>query len=124
MDSVPRYEFYGIFGRLPKTFNIKSKCTEEEIEDELIKTRDKCLRKAKKAETSKDRAKFKRAAIHYNNLIEHGFAARVLYEARINPKGLIGMSLKYGIPEAKERILAQKRAQIRSRFGRRYWYRQ
>jgi hypothetical protein len=66
------------------------------------------LRKAKKAKTVQERAKFKREALQYDNLIRHNFAPRVLYEAGFNPRGLIGMSLRYGIADAKQRILTRE----------------
>lgn len=116
MDSISSYEFHKIFHRVSDYIDLKGKFTVEEIEEELRKARRKCENLRRKAETFQDRAKFKRAAIGYGNLLEYGFASRVVHEASANPKGIVGMTLKYGKKEAKRRILAQKRAQIRMKL--------
>jgi hypothetical protein len=121
MDSVTRKEFHKIFRRVAGYLNLKGKYTVEAIEEELIKAREKCLKLRRKAETQQDRAKFKRAAMGYDRLLEHGFAARAVYEARRHPRALVGMTLKYGYREAVDRILAQKRAEIRSKLRGKYW---
>lgn len=119
MDSISSAEFHKIFNRVTEYIDLKGKFTVEEIEEELRKARKKCLKLRRKAETSQDRAKFKRAAIGYANLLEHDFASRVVYEAKVNPKHLVDMTLRYGKKEAKRRILAQKRAKIRISVRRR-----
>ena len=96
MDSVSRPEFHGIFSRAAGYIDLKEKFTEKAIEEELVKARDKCLKLRRKAETQQERAKFKRAALGYDRLLEHGFAARAIYEANRNPRGIIAMTLEYG----------------------------
>jgi hypothetical protein len=118
MDSVPRYEFYAIFVRVALFLNLKGKFTAEAIAEELENAIDKCRRLARKADTVSERNKLKRAALGYGRLIEYGFHDRVIREARMNPNGIIGMTLKHGYAEAKNRILAQKRAKIRSKLKR------
>lgn len=115
MDNIPRYEFYAIFVRIMMYLNLKGKFTAEAINEELREAIERCRKLARKAETATERNKLKHAAIGYGRLIEYGFPERVIREARMDPYGIIGMTLKYGAPEAKRRILAQKRAQIRSR---------
>jgi hypothetical protein len=119
MDSLSSPEFHKIFNRVTEYIDLKGKFMVEEIEEELRKAREKCLKLRRKAETSQDRAKFKRSAIGYGNLLEYGFSSRVVYEANVNPKGIVAMTLKYGKKVAKRRILAQKRAQIRFNVKRR-----
>jgi len=48
-----------------------------------------------------------------DKLIEHDFAGRAIFEANRAPKGIIAMTLRYGKKEAKKRIIAQKRAEVR-----------
>lgn len=120
MDSISSYEFHKIFDRASDFIDFKGKFTVEAIEAELLKAREKCKKLRRKAETARERAKFRRAALSYGNLLEYGFASRAVQEAAINPKGIVGMTLKHGKAEAKKRILAQKRAQIRMRFGTRF----
>jgi hypothetical protein len=55
-----------------------------------------------------------RFADQTNKLLEHDFAGRAIYEANRNHKGKISLTLRYGRKEADKRILAQKRAEIRS----------
>jgi hypothetical protein len=120
MDSITSYEFHKIFDRASDFIDFKGKFTVEAIETELLKARNRCRKLRRKAETSRDRAKFRRAAISYGNLLEYDFASRLIREAVSNPNGIIGMTLKHGKDQAKQRILAQKRAQIRNRLPRRF----
>jgi hypothetical protein len=121
MDSIPIVEFHKIFRRVASCIDLKGKVTQKAIEKELIKARDKCLKHRRTAQTQAERAKFKRAAMGYDRLLEYGFAARAIYEAIRDPRGIIAMTLTYGYPEAKKRILAQKRAEIRSKLRGKYW---
>ena len=113
MDSISSYEFHKIFSRVSDFIDFKGKFTVKEIEEALLKAREKCKRLRREAETAQERAKFKRAAIRHEHLLEYGFADRAVYEASRNPKGIVAMTLKHGKKEAKRRILAQKRARIR-----------
>lgn len=122
MDTLPSYEFHDIFDRTSDYIDLKGKCTVKEIEKELAKARKKCIDLRRNASNPRDRGKLKRAAIRYRILLEHGFADRTIREARNNPKGIIGMTLRYGKADARRRILAQKRTQIRSRLRRRPYY--
>jgi hypothetical protein len=119
MDSISSYEFHKIFVRVCGFIDFKGKFTVEEIEEELTKAGEKCKRLRRKAETAEERAKLKRAAISYGHLLEYGFAERAMHEASANPKGIVGMTLKYSYKEAKRKILAQKRARIRMKLRRR-----
>ena len=101
MDSISSPEFHKIFNRVTEYIDLKGKFTVEEIEEELRKARKKCLKLRRKAETSQERAKFKRAATGYGNLLEHGFAARSVYEANASPKGIVAMTLRYGKKRSK-----------------------
>jgi hypothetical protein len=120
MDSIPNYEFYNIFDRVSDKVNLKGKFSVEEIEEALARSREHCRKKYEGAETQKERAMFKNASTRYSRLMEYGFAQRVIQEAVKNPRGIIAMTLKYGKTEAGQRILAQKRTQMRMRFKRQY----
>jgi len=122
MDSVPRYEFHGIFHRVVRYIDLKGKFTSEAIAEALREAIEKCRKLRRKAETAAERNRLKHAAIGYARLIEYGFPERVIREANLNPSGIVGMTLKYGAVEAKKRILAQKRAEIRSRLRRKRRY--
>jgi hypothetical protein len=50
-----------------------------------------------------------------DTLIEHDFAGRTIFEASRNPRGIIALTLIYGRQEAERRILAQRKAALRSR---------
>ena len=106
-------EFLAIFVRLSSIIDLKWKFTEAQIENELYKARKRSLKMAKKANTHHQRAKWKRIAIGYRQLMEYGFAGRVIRETNRDPNGRIGMTLRFGHQEAKKRMLAQKRAKIR-----------
>jgi len=119
MDAISSFEFHKIFVRVCGFIDFKGKFTVEQIEEELRKARKKCERLRRDAESTQERAKFKQAAIGYGNLLQYDFAGRAIYEANANPKGIVAMTLQHGYKEAKRRILAQKRAHIRSRLRRR-----
>jgi hypothetical protein len=87
--------------------------TEEEIEEELVKARNYCEKRSDKATTRNEQTVYRSKKVGFENLIEYGFARRVIDEARIDPRGKIAMTLRYGYEEAKRRLLAQARAKIR-----------
>ena len=113
MDTLPLLEFLAIFVRLSSIIDLKGKFTEAQIENELYKARKRSLKMAKKANTHHQRAKWKRIAIGYQQLMEYSFARRVIREANRDPNGRVGMTLRFGYQDAKKRMLAQKRAKIR-----------
>jgi hypothetical protein len=119
MDAISSFEFHKIFVRVCGFIDFKGKFTVEQIEEELRKARKKCERLHREAENASERAKFKQAAIGYGNLLQYDFASRAIYEANRNQNGVVAMTLRHGYKEAKRRILAQKRAQIRARLRRR-----
>jgi hypothetical protein len=118
MDSVPSYEFAGIFDRTSGDVNLKGCFTAEAIAEKLNDAKNKCEHMRAKAVVPKHRAKLKRKAIQYQNLIEYGFPERVIKEARSKPNGIFAMTLKFGKTDAKARILARKNTQIRIRGQR------
>jgi hypothetical protein len=113
LDSLPLLEFLAIFVRLSSIIDLRGKFTEAQIENELYKARKRSLKMAKKANTYQQRAKWKRIAGGYRQIIDYGFARRAIREANRDPNGRIGMTLRFGHQEAKKRMLAQKRAKIR-----------
>ena len=119
MDSIPSYEYESIFYRAADSVDLKGKFTVRAIEDELVRARERCRRLYGRAETSRQRIRLKLAITQLNRLLEYGFAQRAIYEANINPRGLVAMTLKYGKAEVKRRILAQRRANIRFHYSRR-----
>ena len=121
MDSVSDYEFHEIFQRVTDYIDLQGKFTPEEIDRELERARVKCKKLYRNAENRRQQIRFKRAAMGYARLLEYDFASRVLREARTNPKGIIGMTLVYGVTEARRRILAQERVK-RARLWRQEYH--
>ena len=119
MDSMPSYEYYSIFNRTSDSVKLKGKFTVRAIENELIRARENCRRLYGRAETAGQRVRLKLAIVQFSRLLEYGFAQRAIYEANINPRGLVAITLKYGKAEVKRRILAQRRANIRFHYSRR-----
>ena len=107
------FEFLPIFVRLSSIIDLRGLFSEAQIENELNKAQKRSLKMANKANTYQQRAEWKRIAVGYQQLIEYGFARRVVREAKRDPNGRIGMTLRFGHLEAKKRMLAQKRAKIR-----------
>jgi hypothetical protein len=114
MDSLSAYEFHCIFNRTSDVVDLKGKLSVQAIDDALVRARESCKKNYNKADSSRQRRRLKTSAIKLGDLIEHGFANRAVHEAIYNPSGLVALTLKYGKIEAKRRILAQKRAQIRA----------
>lgn len=56
-----------------------------------------------------------------DKLVEHDFADRAIFEANIHPKGIIHQTLIYGREDARRRILAQRRAEIRGKAYIKPW---
>lgn len=117
MDSIPSYEFHRIFEQVSDDIDLTGKTTAVQIERELVKNREYCLRKYERATSAKERAMYITYAVRFNQLIEQGFAERTIREASKDPNGFIAVTLKYGISAARLRkLLAQKRAQNRMRL--------
>jgi hypothetical protein len=119
MDSIPSYEFHAIFERTSQAIDLKGKYTEEEIEEELIRVRNKCKRLAEQAETRKKQAIYNSKKVAIEKLVEYGFPRRVIIEAQRDPKGKVALTLQCGYREAKRRLLAQARTKMRVAVRRR-----
>lgn len=115
MDSLQRYEFHAIFDRVTDTVDLEGCLSALGIENRLKAVRDWSKTKSKISKTKAGRLRFGGRAEWLDNLIEHDFAGRAIFEAGRDPHGIIRMTLKYGRQEARIRILAQKRAELRSR---------
>ena len=115
MDSISRPEFAAIFDRISRNIDLKGCTSPLAIELELTEVRDRCKAKSKASTTKTERRKFGSRAEWLDTLIENDFAARAVFEALRNPHGIIAMTLIYGRQEARRRILAQKKAALRSR---------
>ena len=113
MDSIPSYEFHAIYNRVSSYIDLQGKVTEQAINEELWKAREKCKKKYLEAENLFERTKYRNAVAGYGNLIRHGFANRVIEEASIEPNGYIANTLLYGRAEAKRRRDAQRRSRMR-----------
>jgi hypothetical protein len=118
MDSVSSPEFAGIFDRTSGKLKLQGRTSSDAINKKLNNVKNKCLEMRRVAKSSKVRARLKRTALQYQNLIDYGFAERTIREARAKPNGIVALTLIYGKEEAKARILARKKTQIRVR-GRR-----
>jgi hypothetical protein len=120
MDSISSYEFHAIFDRTTDHVDLRRNLTRDAIAESLNNAKEKCERMRNHAKTYKQRHKLKRASIQYRNLIEYCFPERCIAEAVAKPKGIVSMTLKHGKSEARARILAQKKTQIRIRRQRRF----
>lgn len=118
MDSISSYEFHAIFNRTSDTVDLKGKLSVASIEEEMAKARESCRKRYGRAESSRERRRLKTSIVQLGHLVDYGFARRAIYEGVRDPSGLIAMTLRYGKIEAKRRILAQRRAQIRSHHWR------
>jgi hypothetical protein len=119
MDSVSNYEFGEIFHRTTDYVDLEGKFTVSAIERAIWRVREYCRRRYQNAETARERARFKAAAINYDHLLRYGFARRVIREALLDPQSIYALTLRFGKVEARRRLLAQKgaRARFYSRFG-------
>ena len=115
MDSISSPEFAEIFDRTTDNVNLCGKTSSEAIAEKLNNIKNKCLEMRRIAKTSKARGKLKRTALQYQNLIDYDFPERTIREARAKPNGIVAMTLQYGKAEARARILARKKTQIRVR---------
>jgi len=115
MDSIQRYEFHKIFDRVTETVDLADCHGALAIENKLKDVRDKSRIKSKLSKTRAGRIKYGGQAEWLDTLIERDFAGRAVLEANINPHGFIALTLRYGKKIARERILAQKRAELRAR---------
>jgi len=116
MDSVPRYEFHLIFDRVSMNIDLKGCTSALAIERALKEVRDRSKAKFKIVRDRARRVKYGRRAEWLDTLIENDFAGKAIFEAHRNPHGIIAMTLTYGRQEAQQRILAQRRAQLRARI--------
>lgn len=116
MDSISRPEFAGIFHRVSLDIDLKYCTSALAIEQALIEARSRCKAKSKISRTAAGRARYGRRAEWLDTLIESDFAGRAIFEAHRNPHGIIAMTLIYEREEAQQRILAQRRAQLRARI--------
>lgn len=121
MDSIPSYEFHEIFDRTTDVLDLEGKGTVSEIERALWRVREYCRRRYQRAETSRERARFKTAAVNYDNLLRYGFARRVIREAVSDPNGVIASTLRFGKIEARRRILAQRTTRTRFYSSHDHW---
>jgi len=115
MDSISRPEFHEIFERVSANIDLKQCTNALAIEQKLKEVRDRSKVKFKTSKTRTRRVEVGRRTEWLDTLMEHDFASRAIFEASRNPRGIIAMTLKYGRPEAQRRILAQRRAALRSR---------
>lgn len=115
MDSVTRYEFHKIFDRVSAHINLKNCTSALAIELKLTDVRDRSKAKFKICKARAKRVEAGRRAEWLDTLIEHDFAGRTIFEASRNPRGIIALTLIHGRQEARQRILAQRRAELRAR---------
>jgi hypothetical protein len=115
MDYISSPEFAAIFDRTSDKVNFQGRFSSDAIAEKLNNVKKKCLEMRQVAKSSKVRNRLKRTAMLYQNLIDYGFPERTIREARAKPNGIIAMTLKCGKADAKARILARKKTQIRVR---------
>jgi ATPase subunit of ABC transporter with duplicated ATPase domains len=106
-----------IFGRLSIEVNLTGCTTVAAIENALRIARHEAKVKAKTAKSWQARRRWWFKADEIDKLIEHGFAERVIAEARRRPRGFIALTLRFGRKTAMQKILAQQRAGARPRIN-------
>lgn len=125
METVLSREFGELFDRLSGQIDLQGCTTAALLEAKLIEVRDMHKTQyniAKESVHARVRAKaavYARKAEQLDTLIENNFAGRTIYEAGKNPRGMIAMTLKYGKQEARRRILARQRAELRYTLAQR-----
>jgi hypothetical protein len=115
LDSISRPEYTGIFCRFSMDVDLKGATNAMAIENRLKVARAESKARAKAAKVTLGKQFYGFKAEQFDKLIEHDFAGRAIFEAMRDRKGIIALTLIYGRQEAKQRILAQKRAAIRAR---------
>ena len=115
MWDVSRPEFSQIFDRTSEDVDLKNCTTPQQIDNALKIERHKSKMKAREAKVRVVREYHAYRTEQLDKLIEKDFSGRAIFEANRNPKGMIGQTLLHGRVEARKRVLAQKRAEIRSR---------
>jgi hypothetical protein len=116
LDSVSPHEFHKIFDRTSMDVDLRGATSAVRIDNYLKIARQQSKDRAKQAKQVIGREWYGIKTHKIDNLLEHGFADRAIYEALRDRKGMINLTLNYGRREALERIRAQKRAQIRARL--------
>jgi hypothetical protein len=116
MDTIQRYEFHAIFDRVSTNIDLKGCTSALAIEIALAEARDKSKVKFKTYRMKAKKVRFGRKAEWLDTLVEHDFAGRAIFEAHRNQRGLIALTLIHGRQKA-QRILAQRRAEYRSRLA-------
>jgi|GEM_PF-2828397 hypothetical protein len=131
MDSVSRPEFAKIFDRVSSDIDLEGATSAAAINNrmkvEIHKAKTNVTEERNRAKESKIKvaidyhsaysAYSAYAAEELDKLIAHDFAGRTIFEANLNPKGMVSQTLLYGRVEARKRVLAQKRAEVRAKLG-------
>jgi hypothetical protein len=115
LDSISRPEFHEIFDRVSVNIDLAGCINALAIEHVLEEARDRSKDKFKIGRGKARRAEYGRQTEWLDTLIEHDFAGRATFEARLDPRGTIALTLIHGRQEA-QRIMAQRKASLRSRL--------
>ena len=107
-DFMPDKEFYPIFNRISSKINLHGAGTPEEI-NERFRNRIKHYKEQQKVEKL---PRLKKSISQMRNLIRSGFSRRTIDEAVSRPRGIVGLTLKYGRDDAKKILLARARDRI------------
>ena len=117
MDSVSRPEFGKIFERTSWQVDFGGATTALGINNRMKIEIHRAKNKVKQSKIGVIREFHGFSAEQLDKLIAHDFAGRTVFEANLAPKGIIAQTLLYGREEGKKKVLAQQRAQVRSRSG-------
>ena len=120
MDSVTRQEFHKIFDRVSMDVDLQGATNAVFIENRLKIVRHMSKTKAKDAKLALGRQFYGFKTEELDKLIEHDFAGRAIFEAHIDPHGIINLTLIHGRQMAQQRIMAQKRAALRLALAQRF----
>jgi hypothetical protein len=118
LDSVPTPEFHGIFDRVTAVVELAGATTATQIVKRMrieLQRAKRIGKDIKAVKLRRLRKYYMRKAENLDNLLEHDFPGRVIFEVNKDPNGFIAKTLLYGREEAMRQIKAQKRAALRTK---------
>jgi hypothetical protein len=114
LDFLPDREFHPLFKRVSQKINLKGCETKQDIDGRLksrinrLKNRKRELRKHGYSSGALDRNREQ-----WVKLLDHNFGGRTMDEAIARPRGIEGLTLKYGASKASEILYRRSRSRLR-----------
>lgn len=107
-------EFHGLFRREANAVNMKGCNSPEDIRDRIKAKRDAYKERKKQLKERGVYSKsLNRSLWQQKKLLDHGFPDRAINEAIANPRGMEGLTFKYGAKKAEEIMLHRKQTRRR-----------